>query len=127
MIVVKTKLRETKDKGIGLFANEFLPKGTIWWKDSPDFDKIITKEEYNLSSDLQKEFYKTYMFVKKDGTMYMCLDNARFINHSNTPNTGNIGEDCLTLKDIQKNEELTCDYRDICEWCKDDLGFENKE
>ncbi len=127
MTVVKTKLRETKDKGIGLFADEFIPKGTIWWRDVPSFDKIITKEEYDSYDTIQKEFIDTYIFVKNDGTMYMCVDNARFINHSNTPNTGNIGDDCLVLRDIQKGEELTCDYREICLTCVNDLGFENKE
>lgn len=127
MTVVETYLKETEYKGIGLFAGKFLPKGTIWWKDTPNFDKIITIEEYNSLLDLQKEFWKKYMFVKKDGTMYMCVDNARFINHSDNPNTGNIGEDCLVLKDIQKGEELTCDYREICERCSKNLGFENNE
>jgi len=57
----------------------------------------------------------------------MCVDNARFINHSDTPNTGNDGYDCPVLRDIQKDEELTCDYREICETCVNGLGFENKE
>jgi len=127
MTVVKTKLKETKDKGIGLFADEFISKGEIWWKDTPEYDKIITKEEYNSYDVLQREFFDKYDFIKKDGTMYMCVDNARFINHSDTPNTGNIGDDCLTLRDIQKDEELTCDYRTICETCVNGINFENKE
>src|ERR1017187_3300724 len=105
MIIVKTKLKETKNKGIGLFADQFIPKGEMGWKESVSFDKVISLNEYNSYSELQKDFYKTYCFVKKDGTLYMCADNARFINHSNTPNTGNIGDDCLVLRDIQKDEE----------------------
>lgn len=127
MIVVKTFLKETKHKGIGLFAGQFLPKGTIWWKETLNFDKIITNDEYFVANELEREFYDTYMFVKSDGTMYMCVDNARFINHSNNPNTTNAGNDCVTSRDIKVGEELTCDYREICEWCKDDLKFENKE
>ena len=127
MTVVKTYLKETKDKGIGLFARESLSKGTIWWKEALDFDKIITADEYFVVHGIQLEFYNTYMFVKSDGTMYMCLDNARFINHSDNPNTINSGDDCITSRDIKQDEELTCDYREICDWCKDDLKFENKE
>lgn len=127
MTVVKTHLKETKNKGIGLFASEFIPKGTIWWKDSPEFDKVITQTEYDSYPKLLQEFWNTYAFVQKNKTLYMCVDNARFINHSNNPNTGNIGNDCLTLNDIQVGEELTCNYRDICEWCKVDLGFTNTE
>lgn len=127
MTTIKTKLKETKNKGIGLFVDEFIPKGTLWWKEDLKYDKIISKEEYDSYSQIQKEFFDTYIFIKKDGTMYMCGDNARFINHSNTPNTGNIGNDCIVLKDIQKDEELTCDYREICELCKNGLDFNIKE
>ena len=71
------------------------------------------------------ECYQTY--IKDDGTMYMCVDNARFINHSDTPNTKNVGDDCAVTRDIQEGEELTCDYRTICLTCVDGLIFENKE
>lgn len=127
MILVKTKLKEIEGKGIGLFAAEFIPNGTIWWKDTPLYDKIISKEEYDSYDLIQKEFCDKYIFIKKDGTMYMCIDNARFINHSDKPNTGNTGEDCLAIRDIQEGEELTCDYRDICITCVNGLPFENHE
>lgn len=127
MTVVKTKLKEVQGKGIGLFADQFIPKGTIWWKDTPLYDKIISKEEYESYDVIQKDFFDKYVFIKQDGTMYMCIDNARFINHSDKPNTNNIGDDCLANRDIQEGEELTCDYREICLTCKDVLPFENKE
>ncbi len=127
MTIVKTFLKETKHKGIGLFAGQFILKGTTWWIETPDFDKVVTTDEYFAASGIEREFYDTYMFVKTDGTMYVCVDNARFINHSNNPNTTNNGNDCVTVRDIKQGEELTCDYREICDWCKDDLKFENKE
>jgi hypothetical protein len=127
MIVIKTHIKETENKGIGLFASEFIPKETIWWKETPEFYKVITPEEYNSYTELQKEFCQTYTTVQKDGTRYLCVDNARFCNHSDAPNTGNIGIDCWALRDIQKDEEITCDYREICEGCSKNLGFENAE
>jgi len=45
MLLVKTKLKSSKIDGIGLFANEFIKKGTIIWKYHPLFEKIITTEE----------------------------------------------------------------------------------
>jgi uncharacterized protein len=127
MTIVKTRLKETKDKGIGLFADEFIPKNSLWWVEDTRFDKIISKAEYENANLLQKEFYDTYIFIKRDGTIYLCVDNARFINHSNNPNTDNIGDDCFVTRDIHPGEELTCDYRTICETCVNKLGFENKE
>ncbi len=127
MTIVKTFLKEVPNKGIGLFAGEDIPNGKLWWKDVPSFDKIITKEEYESYDSIQKEFVDTYNFIKNDGTMYMCVDNARFINHSDTPNTGNILDDCMAIRDIKAGEELTCDYRTICLTCVDGLPFENKE
>lgn len=127
MTIVKTYLKETESKGIGLFSGQFIPKGTLWWIETPYFDKIITNDEYFAANELEREFYDKYMYVKPDGIMYVCVDNARFINHSNNPNTVNSGNDCITSRDINEGEELTCDYREICSLCKDDLKFENKE
>ncbi|MFZ3100192.1 MAG: SET domain-containing protein [Minisyncoccales bacterium] len=47
----------------------------------------------------------------------MDADDARFFNHSNTPNTfgtedpGDEMAICVALRDIQIGEELTADYR----------------
>jgi SET domain-containing protein len=47
----------------------------------------------------------------------LCIDNARFMNHADEPNTAGVhtagaidGYDVAT-RDISKGEELTCDYR----------------
>jgi hypothetical protein len=51
MLNVMTKLKETQKKGIGLFANEMIKKGTIVHFDETFFDK-----EYSI------EFVKKYNF-----------------------------------------------------------------
>ncbi|PKM07970.1 MAG: hypothetical protein CVV14_06225 [Gammaproteobacteria bacterium HGW-Gammaproteobacteria-4] len=39
------------------------------------------------------------------------LDNARYMNHSDTPNLIEVDGCNYTARDIAEGEELTCDYR----------------
>ena len=47
MLVVKTKIKNSPIHGIGLFAEEFIPKGTLVWKLNKKFDLIYTKKQFN--------------------------------------------------------------------------------
>lgn len=118
MLLVKTKLSLSGIHGIGLFASEFIPKNTIVWKYSKTLDRAFTQEELNKMPALDKEFLETYCF-KYHGKYYLCVDDARFMNHSSKPNCTDVGVDevveddlgcTMTLRDVQAGEELTCDY-----------------
>jgi SET domain-containing protein len=134
MLVVKTYLSLAGAKGIGLFAAESIQKGVIWWKDDASFNRVIPKAEADAYSELSKEFLETYATLKGDGGWYLCTDNARFVNHSDNPNTkpqNHIGPDgsgdWVASRDIAVGEEITSDYRLCCETCRNGLRFENKE
>jgi len=60
MLLVKTKLGPSKIHGIGLFVDEFIPKGTIVWKFVPGFDLKFTKEEVEKFPGLAKDFVHFY-------------------------------------------------------------------
>ena len=133
MLLVKTFVAPAGDKGLGLFADEPIPKGSVWWKHDINFDKVLTEEElldlpmvpYGIIKD-------RYAYLQRDGTWYLCVDDARFVNHSDNPNTDEVIDvDCsifdIALKDIAIGEEITCDYRKLCGTCKDGLTFDNKE
>lgn len=118
MMLVKTKLSLSGIHGIGLFADEFIPKGTIIWKYSSGLDRAFTEEELVGMSALNREFLETYCF-KYFGKYYLCVDDARFMNHSTKPNCTDVGVENIkdndlgytaTLRDIEAGEELTCDY-----------------
>lgn len=117
MLQVKTYLDKSPilNAGIGLFANEFIPKGTIIWKLDDTIDRIFTEEEYQKLNDLDKEFVDIYSFMYT-GKYILCIDNARFFNHSNKPNCISDANDATNLgftiaqRDIQIGEELTDDY-----------------
>ncbi len=115
MLTVNTKLGTSKISGVGLFATEFIPKGTIIWKFDPFLDKRITNEEFDVQPLIVKKFLSTYCFAFNDA-LYLCVDNARFFNHSKTPNcfSDEMSETHLgytkALRDIEVGEELTDDY-----------------
>ncbi len=122
MLVVKTKIGQSKIEGIGLFADQFISKGTVTWKFNPKFDIYFEPNEVEKMSDLQKDLIIHFAYLSKKSGMYVySIDNTRFTNHSTSPN---IAEDeklsdgdaeicTIATRDIQIGEEITVDYRSI--------------
>jgi len=50
MLQVKTYVKESKIHGNGLFAKEFIPKGTIIWKFDSRLDTKISEESIICST-----------------------------------------------------------------------------
>lgn len=76
MLLVKTKLGKSEIHGVGLFADEFIAKGTVIFKES-FFTKHFTENEYNELSEIQKNFVNHYCYFL--GGVWRCsLDNDRF-------------------------------------------------
>ena len=121
MLLVKTKIKESKIHGIGLFADEFIPKGTIIFKESL-FTKKFTTEEYEQLPVIQKDFVKHYCYFL--GGIWRCsLDNDRFMNHNDTPNTVEIDDETtVALIDINVGEEILTNYNMI--WDKKEFDYE---
>jgi len=117
MLMVKTKLKSSDLNGIGLFADEDIPKNTIVWKNNSElsFIKFSEKEWKGLEKELSEESFgqiKNYGYkYKKDGNYYLDLDDTRFINHSKNPNVAEDDFDNdIAIKDIKKGEEILMDY-----------------
>ena len=113
MLLVKTKIKESKIHGIGLFADESIKVGTKVWSFEPKLDIVLLKEEIGrLSSVAQEQFYR-YAYLDKVRNKYLlCGDDARFFNHSDKPNCDETKENDSTfaLRDIDVDEELTINY-----------------
>lgn len=127
-MTIKTALKEIPLKGIALMAGENIKKGQVIYKDDPTFDKLISDAEFQQLSPLMREFVRTYAAYSdtKKG-YYLCCDNARFFNHSESPNTHYILEQgiVIALCDIPIGTELSSDYREFCDSCKQgDWGFD---
>lgn len=121
MLLVKTDVKKSKIKGagLGLFAAEFIPKGKRIWEFTVGIDRIVTQKEVNKLGPHEKEFIHKYAYkYPLEELWILCVDNDRFINHSEDPNTKDSNEDLeegysVAARDIDIGEELTCDYREF--------------
>jgi SET domain-containing protein len=113
MLVVKHKIDISPIAGLGLFAGEMIPKGTLVWQNFTDSELILADELFvNLSPYMQDNFKHYGYHDKMTKEWKLPLDNSRFMNHSDQHNL--IQDDkgnSLAMKDIRPGEELTCDYR----------------
>ncbi len=117
MLYVKTKVLPSKIQGLGLFADEFIKKGTIIWKFTPIFDLKFTEEQIKKFPKQVQEYLRVYAWLsKKSGKYCFSSDNGKYFNHSKNPNSLSAyydnEEEVITkaIKDIQKGEEITDDY-----------------
>lgn len=128
MLLVKTYLKQTKNKGVGLFAAEDIPAGTITWRYHALFDRVITDETYHTLNNIERDFLDYYATHEDDDMWHLSVDNDRFLNHSENPNIAYVGGNIeIALRDIKKDEEMTIDYREIDIECRKNLGFINNE
>lgn len=110
MLFVKTYLDNSPIHGIGLFANEFIPKGTIIWKFMPGFDRLLKEKRVSKLPQCTRNWLARYSYPVTTHFL-VCMDDARFFNHSDEPNTIDVGKKItIAKKDIHLGEELTCDY-----------------
>lgn len=112
MMLVPTYLAPSSIHGIGLFTPFFLPADSIIWKFDEEIDWRLTPEEMAAFPESLQEQLRAWCFEERDGRFVLCGDNAKFMNHSFSPNCwDDHGPLTRTVRDIQPDEELTCDYR----------------
>ena len=116
MLLVKTKLDLSGIHGIGLFADEFIPKDGVIWEFNPIFDLRCSKADIEKLPETSRVQIQKYSYREKHTGLYvLCGDDARFFNHSENPNcfdfyTGKDQDVTAALRDIEAGEELTCNY-----------------
>jgi uncharacterized protein len=124
MLLVKTEVAPSLIQGKGVFAEEFIPKGSVVWQFVPGKDLALTREEVEHlpepeRSDILSLFHS---YISKQTGRYISFgDDSGFINHSDRANVGTRYEDGVeedinfAVRDIQPGEEITIDYRDFAE------------
>ncbi len=125
MLKVKTYIRESIQLGCGMgcFADEFIPANTLIWEYNPLIDRRFTDIDLEKFTDLELQFIDTYSY-KFDGYYYLCVDNARFMNHNNNPNTYECSYEQKTYSavDIKRGTELLSNY-EVFGKTNDDKNF----
>jgi len=114
MLLVKTRIAPSAIHGIGLFADEFIPKGTTIWEFTAGFDVYVPSDDIRpLPAAAQAALLKYCHRDDASGHYVLCADDARFFNHADEPNSVDLpGPEGATIaaRDIAVGEELTCDY-----------------
>jgi uncharacterized protein len=130
MLFVETYIAPVEGKGIGLFARTKIGKGTIYWFRNENFDRLFTPEALATFPANVATYIQKHGFLEVTGNWYLCGDNARFTNHSKTPNFINhfdasgLVDYCFTDRDILAGEEILCNYFDTCQSCANGLPFD---
>jgi uncharacterized protein len=113
MLLVETYLASSNIQGIGLFAAQDIKKGAKIWVFTPGFDlKFTDKNLEELSPAAKRQFFN-YCYKSKNGIYVLCFDDARFINHSESPNTLDDDDEegvVTAAVDIKRGNELTTNY-----------------
>ncbi|RYZ92095.1 MAG: SET domain-containing protein-lysine N-methyltransferase [Proteobacteria bacterium] len=121
MLLVKTSIKASPHHGFGLFAEEKILKGARTWLFVEKFDVMF--DDADLSrlralSPAAAESVENFLYQSPVSKLFiLCGDNARYMNHSEDPNTsgGYSAEDPegfdIATRDIEIGEELTCNYK----------------
>jgi uncharacterized protein len=97
--------------GYGVFATKSIPQGTITWTLDP-LDRQFDESFFNALPLIQQEKLRKYILKDNENKYTLCWDWGRFVNHSFNPScTYTIYNISIAIRDIEKGEELTEDYR----------------
>ncbi|MBI5410517.1 MAG: SET domain-containing protein [Nitrospirae bacterium] len=114
MLKVDAVARPSEIHGLGLFAQVFIPAGTVIWEYAPPFDVVFTEAQLRqLSQPAQRQVLYYAAFDSEQGAYLLSGDDDRFINHSDTPTAKDGGHVVVALMDIPQGAEITLDYREI--------------
>lgn len=114
MFQIKTYIDKSDIHGMGVFANEIVPMGTIVWVYDPDFDNYINVEDVNKLPEAYIDFINRQARVTEiEGRICLCGDDARFTNHSDDPNIEPSYDDkgsFFAVLDLKPGDEITVSY-----------------
>lgn len=116
MMLVSTYVAGSDVEGVGVFAAEPIAAGTLIWRYEPDFDRLVPASWLEDQSQMMQDFLRKYAYPAHDrpDMLVIEIDNGRFMNHTNEPNTDftKIVEG-YALRDIAAGEELLCNYSEF--------------
>jgi hypothetical protein len=116
MMLVPTYVAPSPIEGVGVFAAAPIPSGTLIWQLAPALDRLIPKSEVASLPPLFQQFVErySYPYPHDPERLIVELDNGRFMNHSEAPNTIFSDPDAgYTIRDVAQGEELLCNYAEF--------------
>ena len=118
MLHVKATVGDSEIHGKGLIAAQDIPRGTLIWTFDPSVDHEFRSEDIQKITDAaERERLLDHAYKTREGIFLLCGDEARYMNHSNTPNTISVGFHengghgaTYAAEDISIGREITEDY-----------------
>lgn len=124
MLRVPARTGPSAIHGTGVFATEKIPCGTVIWVLDRGLDREFTPDELEQLSPDEYEQIKPYLYVDlATGKSVLCGDDARYMNHADSPNTSTRGNTTVTIRDVEAGEELTADYAEFDARTRQRLGL----
>jgi uncharacterized protein len=116
MFIISTRVGPSSIHGNGVFACEHVPAGAAIWRFHPPFDQVLSDDDVATLPEIGRDFVAIYAYRSKDltGTLVLCGDHARFLNHSDDPNTEEQPFVSIARRPIAAGDEITCDYGAFC-------------
>jgi len=113
MFLIPTYLASSSVHGTGVFTPFAIPAGTLLWEFNPSVDWEITPDELQKFPEPYQGRIRAFCYIDDRSFLHvLCGDNARYMNHSDTPNCDDTGPTyTIALRAIEAHEELTCNYR----------------
>lgn len=112
MLLVKTYLDKSKIHGLGVFAGEFIRKGTKIWRYVEGFDRCYTPKQFARLPKQAREFIKFHGY-RVDGEIIFTADHDHHMNHADEPNTYLHNGYAIARCNIRKGVEITNNYREF--------------
>lgn len=113
MLLIDVYLKKSGIEGLGVFAKTPVAKGEPIWKFHPDFDRAVPRSVYEAATGPMRNWLDRYGYpsIGDPDTIIFELDDARYMNHSDSPNMVFVDAHlAVAARDIAADEELTCDY-----------------
>lgn len=111
MLLVPTHIKASPIHGLGLFASAPIAAGTVWWVFDRRVDRLFTDSQIGDLPEPMRQHLVHYGYRLRSGGVVHCGDDARFVNHADTPNSREGDGGCsIAARDIAAGEEITEDY-----------------
>lgn len=111
MLLVNARVGPSSIHGLGLIAQENIPKGTMVWKLAPGFDVLLTDSDFSALPDVAQAVVLHYGHYDNSLKCHvLSVDDDRFTNHSDSANVRFYGDHAIAVEDIAMGEEITDNY-----------------
>ena len=84
MLLISTYVAQSPIEGLGVFADEYAPRGSLIWSLNPKFDIFVHETEIGALPPHMRNFIARFSYPHLDqpGYRVVDVDNGRFMNHT---------------------------------------------